>query len=109
MLCSAVFLRGLFSTSRDLVLLGGDFITMLDDLFACLEQEDFSSLLPELRLAFRYFTQNETQRIAKQAAALHGKQPAALLTGSMVTAAQYARGEQIDEWAAARLGREEEA
>lgn len=109
MLCSAVFLRGLFSTSRDLVLLGGDFITMLDDLFACLEQEDFSSLLPELRLAFRYFTPNETQRIAKQAAALHGKQPAALLTGSMVTAAQYARGEQIDEWAAAQLGREEEA
>ena len=103
MLLSAVFLRGLFSTSRDLVLIDGEFVGMLDGLFARLTEEDFTSLLPELRLAFSYFAPPEIGRIAGRAASLHGKRSSDVLRGPAVTAAQYARGEAIDAWAAARL------
>ena len=103
MLLSAVFLRGLFSTSRDLVLIDGEFVGMLDGLFARLTEEDFTSLLPELRLAFSYFAPAEIGRIAGRAASLHGKRSSDVLRGPAVTAAQYARGEAIDAWAAARL------
>lgn len=103
MLLSAVFLRGLFSTSRDLVLIDGEFVGMLDGLFARLTEEDFTSLLPELRLAFSYFAPAEIGRIAGRAASLHGKRSSDVLRSPAVTAAQYARGEAIDAWAAARL------
>jgi len=102
MLQSAAFLRGLFSTARDLVLVSGQFLPSLDHLFSRLEEDDFLALLPELRLAFRYFTPMEAARIARQAAALHGvsveqlRRPAGL-------PGQYAYGEALDAWAAARL------
>lgn len=103
MLCSAQFLRGLFSTSRDLVLIDEGFTAMIDGLFARLTQEDFTALLPELRLAFSYFAPAETDRIARRAAALHGKDAASVRERPAVTAAQYAYGEALDAWAAAQL------
>jgi len=102
MLRSAGFLRGLFSTARDLLLVSSPFLPSLDHLFSQLEEEDFLSLLPELRLAFRYFTPMETARIARQAARLHGVAPERLRSAGR-TPGEYARGEELDAWAAARL------
>lgn len=97
---SASFLRGLFSTARDLVLVSGQFLPSLDSLFARLEEADFLALLPELRLAFRSFTPSEASRIARRAAALHGVSPEVL---HRPPAEHYAYGETLDAWAAARL------
>lgn len=102
MLRSASFLRGLFSTARDLLLIGGQFLPGLDHLLAHLEEEDFLSLLPELRLAFRYFTPMETAQIARRAAALHGVD-AGELRRPPDPPGLYAYGEELDAWAAARL------
>ena len=100
---SAVFLRGLFSTSRDLALVHEEFTVMLDGLFARLSQEEFISLLPELRLAFSYFAPVEADRLAARAAALHGAGPASVRRQRAVDAREYEYGEELDEWAAARL------
>lgn len=67
----AVFLRGLFSTARDIVLVGDEFVKMTDTLIQSFDMDDFMEVLPELRLAFSYFSPYETDSIAKTAASLH--------------------------------------
>ena len=59
-------------------------------------REEFLKLLPELRLAFSYFTPLETDRITGRAAALHGKKKGDLLTGGSVSPGEYAYGEALD-------------
>ncbi|MCI8849198.1 MAG: hypothetical protein HFF86_07970 [Oscillibacter sp.] len=102
MLQSASFLRGIFSTARDLLLVSGQFLPSLDHLFSRLEEPDFLALLPELRLAFRYFTPSEASRIAGRAAALHGT-TAEQLRRRPILPGQYAYAESLDEWAAQKL------
>ena len=69
----AVFLRGLFTTARDIVLVGNEFIVITDKLISGLEINDFMEILPELRLAFSYFTPSEIDSIAEKFALLYGK------------------------------------
>lgn len=71
LLKTAVFLRGLFFTARDLVFMGQGIIPMLDVFFAQVEDEEFLELLPQLRLAFSAFTPGELKRIGTLAAGLH--------------------------------------
>lgn len=99
---SASFLQGLFYTARDLLLVDPDFLSQIDRLLCALEDEEFTRLLPELRLAFSYFVPTETDRLAKRAAALHGKSGDALRRGAVDPAA-YTRAEALDAWAAARM------
>lgn len=99
---SASFLQGLFYTARDLLLVDLDFLSKIDRLLCALEDDDFTRLLPELRLAFSYFVPTETDRLAKRAAALHGAE-GDILRRKAVDPAAYTRAEALDAWAAARL------
>lgn len=99
---AASFLQGLFRTARDLLLVDDVQLTSIDALLCELEDEEFIALLPQLRLAFSYFTPTETNRLGRQAAALHGEKQ--LHTGNIVVSpADYTCWETIDEWAAQRL------
>lgn len=100
---SAAFLRGLFFTARDFVFVGKDFLCLIDELLANLDSGEFMRLLPELRLAFGYFTPLETDRLANQAAALHGKKGRELLEGRQVEPEEYAYGELLDTYALERM------
>ena len=100
MLRSAELLQGLFFTARDLLLTDGEFLKQIDRLLCELEDEDFTAMLPQLRLAFSYFLPRESDRLAKAAAALHGKTK---LKRTAVDPAAYSRAEAVDAWAAARL------
>lgn len=100
---SASFLRGLFYTARDIVFVQKGFVGMVDGLIAGLEAEDFLQLLPELRMAFGYFTPMETDRIAGRAAALHGTSRARVLSGISVSPYAYEYGESLDAYGAARM------
>ncbi|MCI8416348.1 MAG: Tim10/DDP family zinc finger protein [Lachnospiraceae bacterium] len=100
---SASFLRGLFYTARDFVFVGERFLIMIDGLLGNLEPEAFLRLLPELRRAFSYFTPLETDRIARQAAALHGASKEKLLGGLVVSPLEYAYGEELDAYARKRM------
>ncbi len=54
------------------------------------------SLLPELRLAFSYFTPMETDRIAGKAAGLHGRKAGDILRRQGIGPEAYAYGEGLD-------------
>lgn len=104
---SAAFLRGLFYTARDFVFVQEGFLAMIDALIARLGPEAFLQLLPELRMAFGYFTPMETDRVAAKAAALHGAAKQELLHGRSVSPVEYRYGRQLDEYAQARLQEED--
>ncbi len=93
---SAAFLRGLFYTAKDFVFVQEEFLGMVDGLLAELSAEEFLLLLPELRMAFGYFTPLETDRIAGKAAMLHGVDAARILKGREVSPLVYAYGELLD-------------
>ena len=77
-------------------------LAAIDALLCELEDEEFVTLLPQLRLAFSYFTPTETDRLGRQAAALHGEER--LKAGDIaVSPADYTCWEAIDTWAAQRL------
>lgn len=95
---SAAFLRGLFYTARDFVFVQEDFLSLVDGLLAGLSAEEFLQLLPELRMAFGYFTPLETDRIAGKAAALHGGSADRILKGREVSPLAYEYGEALDAW-----------
>lgn len=100
---SAAFLRGLFCTARDMVFTGERFLNMIDGMLGDLSAEAFMTLLPELRMAFGYFTPLETDRIAREAAQLHGISKSALLTGRKVSPLELEYGEQLDAYGRERM------
>ena len=100
---TAVFMRGLFFTARDLVFVASDFVEMIDYLLTRLQGDEFMELLPELRMAFSYFTPREIDRIAQKAAALYGKDKGILQRGALITPEEYAYGEALDAWAKKRM------
>lgn len=102
MLRSAAFLQGLFYTAKDLLLIDHEFLCRIDTLVSELDDEQFNSILPELRLAFSYFVPVETNRLAGQVAELHGVCTKSLHTHG-ISAEEYSRIEKLDAWAAARL------
>ena len=100
MLRSAELLQGLFCTARDLLLTDSGFLKQIDALLCTLEDEDFTAMLPQLRLAFSHFLPRESDRLARSAAALHGQKK---LKQTAADPAAYSRAEAVDGWAAARL------
>ncbi len=51
--------------------MGDSFVKMTDELLKLLDTEEFMEMLPELRMAFGYFTPTETDRIAAHVAGLY--------------------------------------
>lgn len=99
---AAAFLQGLFRTARDLLLVDDIQMASIDTLLCELEDEEFVNLLPQLRLAFSYFTPTETARLARQVATFHGK--TRLKTEHYaVSPADYTCWESIDAWATQQL------
>ena len=97
---TAVFFRGLFYAAKDLIFIGGKFLEMLDAFFSQLEEKEFMELLPQLRMAFTYFTPAETDRIAKMAAGIHGKRGEDIMQRREVMPEWYAYGRELDVYAA---------
>ena len=102
---TARFFRGLFFTARDLVFIGEQFIRMLDDFFGQVGQEEFMELLPELRMAFTYFTPREIDKIAGAAAGLHGKSGRDILQRKEIYPDWYAYGKELDAYVRGKMQR----
>lgn len=103
MMKTALFFRGLFYTARDLVFIGGQFLDRLDDFFGKIEKEKFMELLPELRMAFTYFTPREIDQIAEMAARLHGKKREDILDIAEVIPEWYAYGKELDQYIQSKI------
>lgn len=61
----APFLRGLFTTGRDVMLYDRKMINLLDEYLKDINDENFIEILPELRYAFSIFMPREIDKIAK--------------------------------------------
>jgi len=85
------------------VLTDGYFIRSVDRMIAEADDERFMSLLPELRLAFGSFTPAEIDRIAGEAAALHGARAGDITRGEQVIPELYSYGRKLDEWASSQV------
>lgn len=105
LLKTAQFFKGLFYTARDLVFIGDQFLKMLDMFFGQVADAAFMELLPELRMAFSYFTPREIDRIAQTAAKLHGRGQEDILQREEVLPEWYSYGRETDEYVRARMGR----
>lgn len=100
---TALFFRGLFYTAKDLVFVGNEFLEMLDILLEQLETEDFMKLLPELRIAFSYFTPGEVDRIAASVADKRGKKQEDILYKTWVSEKVLIYGKALDIYIEERL------
>ncbi|WP_046214475.1 DUF5682 family protein [Paenibacillus wulumuqiensis] len=72
MMHTAAYLQGVFAAARDVFLYDDALIGDLNTLLTRLPHEDFLRMIPELRLAFTFFTPAETDRIAERVAGLFG-------------------------------------
>ncbi len=95
---TALFFRGLFFSARDLIFIGGQILNMLDTFLQQTDTVEFMELLPELRMAFTYFTPREIDRIAEKAAALHGRSGKDIMRLKEVPPDWYAYGKELDAW-----------
>ena len=99
LLKTAVFFRGLFFTAKDLMLIERSMLEMIDVFLGQVEEAEFMELLPQLRMAFAYFTPAETDKIAKQAAGLHHKSGRELMERAEILPEWYTYGKELDQYA----------
>ena len=109
LLKTAQFFKGLFFTARDLVFIGEQFLSMLDTFFGQVKDTEFMQLLPELRMAFAYFTPREIDKIALMAAKLHGKEQEDILQREEILPEWYSYGKEMDEYVRTRMLRQPKA
>ena len=93
---TALFFRGLFFSARDLIFIGGQILNMFDTFLQQTENEEFMELLPELRMAFTYFTPREIDKIAEKAAALHGRKGKDITRLKEISPDWYTYGKELD-------------
>ena len=103
LLQTAVFFRGLFYTAKDLIFIGGRLLGILDTFFEQVGEQEFVELLPQLRMAFAYFTPAEIDKIAKQAAGLHGMTREDIMERAEVLPQWYAYGKELDAYAVGEM------
>ena len=100
---TALFFRGLFFSARDLIFIGGQILNMLDTFLQQTENEEFMELLPELRMAFTYFTPREIDKIAEKAASLHGRSGKEITRLKEIPPGWYAYGKELDTYIGQRI------
>ena len=69
---------------------------MFDTFLQQTENEEFMELLPELRMAFTYFTPREIDKIAEKAAALHGRKGKDITRLKEISPDWYTYGKELD-------------
>lgn len=85
----APFLRGLFLTGKDILLINPQLLQLLDQYIDELDEELFMEILPELCYAFSAFMPREIASIADQIASIHGTIGNKVITGTGIDAVDY--------------------
>jgi hypothetical protein len=92
----ADYLKGLFSTARDIVFAENDFLVMTDELLTSMDTNDFMEILPSLRLAFSYFTPQEINETAETVAGLYNTDSVSLLYDDITDESLWNCGREFD-------------
>ena len=101
---AADYVRGLFYVARDIIFARDGMIDMLDDFLGRTDYEGFIQILPQLRLAFSFFTPAEMDRLAGMVAGKYGLKRGEFGELSQVTDEEYAYGRELEAriWQSAR-------
>ena len=76
--------------------MGNEFVIITDELIKSFSMEEFIEILPELRLAFSYFTPSETDSIARKAAELYGVDSGEIRRSFELYDELFAAGERLE-------------
>lgn len=101
---AADFVRGLFYVARDVIFAWDGMIDMLDDFLRRTDYEEFLKALPQLRLAFSFFTPTEMDRLAGKIAKKYGMQSKEFAQLKEVSAQEFAYGKALEEKVRSSLG-----
>ena len=102
----AEYLKGLFGTARDIVLIDDRFLKMTDELIQGMDYEDFLEILPSLRLSFSYFTPNEIQSTAEIIADMYDSDKENITDMPAVDERLFLFGEKLDREIFTLMGKE---
>lgn len=105
LLQTAVFFRGLFFAARDLLLIEKELLGMMDSFLGEVSEDEFMELLPQLRMAFAYFTPSETDKIAGRAAAFHQKRREDIMEREEILPEWFSYGKRLDAYVWDRMSR----
>ncbi|QZY56178.1 DUF5682 family protein [Crassaminicella profunda] len=100
---SAAFLKGLFSTARDLILGSGSLINGIDHMLKKIEHEDFLKILPEMRLAFSFFIPREIDEIGEKVSVLYGTNNKEILNKMPLNEKEILLAKELDAFAKEQL------
>ncbi|MCM1172062.1 MAG: DUF5682 family protein [Clostridium sp.] len=90
--------RGLFFAARDLLLVGDEYIKIIDAFIGRVDDAQFMQMLPQLRIAFGYFTPTEIEKIGGVVAGMYGMQKQEFNRLADVTPEQYQYGVELDQY-----------
>lgn len=93
---SAGFLKGLFSTARELLLYQEEFLEGIHHLLSTCVEEDFLKLIPDLRLSFGFFTPQEIDDIGKSVAKMFNMSKAEILETAPVDTEALRKARALD-------------
>lgn len=90
--------RGLFFAARDLLLVGDEYIKIIDGFIGRVDDAQFMQMLPQLRIAFGYFTPTEIEKIGGVVAGMYGMQKQEFNRLADVTPEQHQYGVELDQY-----------
>lgn len=96
---SGSFLKGLFSTAKDLLLVEEDLLKGIDSFMRNIEEEHFMALLPDLRFSFTFFNPGEIDSIAKEAAKVYSTKEEDILYGKALKEEDISLAVSLDQYA----------
>lgn len=99
--------RGLFFAARDLLLVGDDYIKIIDEFIGRVDDVQFMQMLPQLRIAFGYFTPTEIEKIGGVIAGMYGMQKQEFNRLADVTPKQRQYGADLDQYVVEMMKRYE--
>lgn len=100
---AAVFLKGLFATSRDLMM-GSDILTKeIDNMIKSLNHEEFMQILPEMRLAFSFFIPSEMNSIAERVGKFYEKSKDDIINRNIIEEEEIIKAKELNKEAVEEL------
>lgn len=100
---AASFLKGLFSTCRDLIICDNSLINAIDSMMREIPYDNFLKILPEMRLAFSFFIPTEINDIGNKVAGLYDKSRSEILNRKPVSEEDIALAKKLDKMAVEQM------
>jgi len=107
LLKSPAFLNGLFSTAKDVVFIDSTILKSIDKFVNDTCDEEFIKVIPELRLAFSYFTPREIDAIAGEISKVYGTTKEHFTEFENVAPESLSLGVKLNEYAVNAMKMEE--